>query len=240
MEEIRADDLRLTSTESALFLNRVMDLPHAKFDELKAGARPQEIAAAQAALAGAQAALQKLQQGPDENQLIASGAEVANAEAVLKQAYAAYDRAGGAGNPYASILPTSLALEQVVNSANAARARHAALQIGPRAAELAAARAEIQRAQAQLDLIKAGTRPETLAAAESEVASARAALDQARIALANTELRAPFAGLIASLDARVGENKQGDIVYTVVVSPSQNELALRWNMTAKVSVPPRY
>lgn len=273
----------------------------ARFDELKAGARPQEIAAAQAALAGAQAALQKLQQGPDENQLIAGGAELANAEAVLKQAYAAYDRAGGASNPYASMLPTSLALEQAVNSANAARARYAALQSGPRAAELAAARAEIQRAQAQLDLLNAGTRPETLAAAESEVASARAALDQAKIALGNTELRAPFAGLIASLDARVGEhvgagapvlrlgdcsswqiettdltelnvarvkegdpatitfdalpglevpgtitrikmfgeNKQGDIVYTVVVKPSQNDMALRWNMTAKVSVPPR-
>ena len=273
----------------------------ARLDELKSGARPQEIEVAQAGLAGAQAALQKLQQGPDEQQLIAARAELANAEAAIKQAQAAYDRAGGAGNPFASMLPTSLALEQAINSANAAKARLASLQNGPRAADLAMARADIQRAQAQLDLIKAGTRPEMLAAAESEVASAKAALDQAKIALANTELRAPFAGLIASLDAKVGEqigagapllrlgdcsswqiettdltelniarvregdaatitfdalpelkmpgtitrirmfgeNKQGDIVYTVVVKPAQHDARLRWNMTAKVTVAPK-
>lgn len=273
----------------------------ARFDELKAGARPQEIAAAEAGLASAQAALQKLQQGPDEQQLIAARAELANTEAVLKQARSAYDRAGGANNPDAGWLPTSLALEQASNSANAARARLVVLQNGPRAADLAMARADIQRAQAQLDLIKAGTRPETLAAAESDVASARAALEQAKIALANTELRAPFAGLVASLDAKVGEqvgagvpilrlgdcsnwqiettdltelniarvregdaviitfdalpelklpgtvarikmfgeNKQGDIVYTVVVKPAQNDERLRWNMTAKVTVAPK-
>ena len=299
----------------------------ARFDELKTGARPQEIAAAEAGLAGAQAALQRLQQGPDEQQLIAARADLANAEAALKQAQSAYDRAGGANNPDVGRLPTSLALEQAINSANAAQARLASLQSGPRAADLAAARADIQRAQAQLDLIKAGTRPETLAAAradlqraqvqldlikagarpetlaaaESEVTSARAALEQAKIALANTELRAPFAGLIASLDAKVGEqvgagvpilrladcsawqiettdltelniarvregdavtitfdalpglelpgtitrirmfgeNKQGDIVYTVLVKPSQNDERLRWNMTAKVTMAPK-
>jgi multidrug resistance efflux pump len=270
----------------------------ARFDELKAGARPQEIAVAEAGLAGAQAAMQKLQQGADQQQLIAARADLANAEAALKQAQAAYDRAGGASNPFASMLPTSLALEQTINSSNAARARLAALQDDPHAVDLAMAKADIQRAQAQLDLIKAGTRPETLAAAESDVASAKAALDQARIALAKTELRSPFAGLIASLDAKVGEqvgagvpmlrvgdcsswqiettdltelniarvregdaatitfdalpelklsgtidrirmfgeNKQGDIVYTVVVKPGQHDERLRWNMTAKVTV----
>lgn len=270
----------------------------ARFDELKAGARVQEIAAAEAGLAGAKAALDKLQQGPDEQQLIAAQADLANAEAVLKQAYAAYDRAGGATNPQAPMLPTSLALEQAINSANAAKARLAALQNEPRAADLAMARADIQSAQAQLDLINAGTRPEALAAAESQVASADAVLEQAKVALANTELRAPFAGLIAALDAKVGEhvgagvpivrlgdcsswqiettdltelniarvhegdtvtitfdalpemelpgtvirvgmfgeNKQGDIVYTALIKPSQNNEQLRWNMTAKVRV----
>ncbi len=293
--------VRLDSQQQAAAVAQAQaafDGAQARLAGLKAGARSQEIAVAEAGLAAAQAALQKLQQGPDEQQLVAARADLANAEAALKQAYAAYDRAGGASNPEAGWLPTSLALEQAMNAASADRARLAALQNGPRPADLAAARAEIQRAQAQLDLIKVGTRPETLTAAETDLESARAGLEQARLALANTELRAPFAGLIASLDAKVGEqvgagtailrlgdcsswqiettdltelnvarvregdavsitfdalpdlklpgtvarirmfgeNKQGDIVYTVIVKPAQHDERLRWNMTAKVTV----
>ncbi len=38
-----------------------------------------------------------------------------------------------------------------------------------------------------------------------------------------------------SLIKLFGENRQGDIVYTVVVTPDQQDARLRWNMTAKVS-----
>lgn len=270
----------------------------ARRDELKAGARPQEIAEAEAGLASAQAELRRLRQGPDEQQYIAARADLANAEASLKQAQAAYDRAGGASNPYAAMLPTSLQLEQATNAAIAARARLNAAQKGPTAADLGVAQAEIKRAQAQLDRIQAGARPEAIAAAESQVASAQAALDKAKLALANTELRAPFAGTIAMVKVQVGEsvtsgmpavrladwsewqlettdltelsivkvgegmpvtitfdaipglelpgkvnfikpygeNRQGDIVYTVVVTPEQQDARLHWNMTAKVSI----
>ncbi|MGB0389903.1 MAG: multidrug transporter, partial [Ardenticatenaceae bacterium] len=30
----------------------------------------------------------------------------------------------------------------------------------------------------------------------------------------------------------IGENKQGDITYTVIVTPANQEQQLRWNMTA--------
>ncbi len=36
----------------------------------------------------------------------------------------------------------------------------------------------------------------------------------------------------------LGENKQGDIVYTVIVQPDRQDERLRWNMTAAVSVEP--
>lgn len=35
-----------------------------------------------------------------------------------------------------------------------------------------------------------------------------------------------------------GENRQGDIVYTVIVTPDQMDTRWRWNMTAKVSIEP--
>jgi HlyD family secretion protein len=33
-----------------------------------------------------------------------------------------------------------------------------------------------------------------------------------------------------------GDTKQGDIVYTVIITPDQQDTRLRWNMTAKVSI----
>lgn len=233
------------------------------------------VATEEANLRRAQAARQKLFQGPDDSQLTAARADLANAQAALKQAQAAYDQAGGASNPYVGMMPTSLALEQAYNDYNAAKARLDTLQKPPRAADVAAADADIAVAQADLDRAKA--------------------------ALADTELHAPFAGTISTVDVKVGEqvtpgteivrladfsaweiqttdlteinivkvsegsavtltfdaipdlelpgtvartkslgeNRQGDIVYTVTVKPAKSDERLRWNMTAKVSIEPK-
>ena len=232
------------------------------------------IATAQASLRRAQAARQKLFQGPDDNQLTSARADLANAQAALKQAQAAYDQAGGASNPFVGMMPTSLQLEQATNTYIAAKARLDNLLKPPSAADIAAADADIAVAQADLD--------------------------RANAALADMELHAPFAGTIATVDTKVGqqvtagteiirladfsawetrttdlteinivqvregdtatltfdaipglelpgkvtrinslgENRQGDIVYTVTVTPDKLDDQLRWNMTAKVSIQP--
>ena len=236
----------------------------------------------------------------------------------------AYDRVKGDAN--IGLRPEALQLEHATNQYDAAQARLAQLQKGSGPADIAAdrarvqraqaqldqltainpadvsaAEAEVRRAQAQLDLLAAGPRPEAIAADEAEIATAQAALAQARIALAETELRAPFAGTVAALDARIGEhvgtgspvvqladlttlqietddltelnvvrvqegapatvtfdaipgltltgkvlrikplgeNKQGDMTYTVVIQPDQLDDRLRWNMTAAVAIEPQ-
>ena len=270
----------------------------ARVNELKAGPRPQEIAVAEAGVAIAQAQLAKLTAGADENQLIEARAAVANAEAAVNLARAAFDRVGGASNPDVAMLPTSLALAQAQNNLVAAKARLAALAAPARAEDIVAAQAEIKRAQAQVDLAKLGVRPETIATAEADVQAAQADLQRAQAALADTELRAPFAGTVATPDIKVGEqglpgtpivrladfsawqiettdlteisivqvkegetvsirfdsindlelpgkvvrirslgeNRQGDIVFTVIVKPDRQEDRLRWNMTAQVTI----
>lgn len=242
---------------------------------LAAGQQQAAVAQAQAALKRAQATRQKLNEPPDQNQVIAAQADLANANAAFKNAQAAYDRAGGASNPQVGMLPTTLALEQAVNSYNAAKARLDNLMKGPRAADLAAA--------------------------DADIAAAQAGLDRAQAALADLELHAPFAATVATLDAKVGEavttgapivqladfsawqvqttdlteinivnvhqgdvvtlsfdaipdldltgkvtdiesfgtNRQGDIVYTVTVTPDKMDDRLRWNMTAKVTIEPK-
>lgn len=67
------------------------------------------------------------------------------------------------------------------------------------------AQARVEQVQAELNLTKAGARSQEIAAAAADVAVAKAALEQARSALVQTELRAPFAGTVASLDLKPGE-----------------------------------
>jgi HlyD family secretion protein len=164
--------------------------------------------------------------------------------------------------------------------------------------DLAEAEANLRSSQAQLDQLLAGPREQEIAAAEADVAAATAALQQALVTLADTELRAPFAGTVAELTINVGEqvspnapvarladlstwqvetedlteldvvgvnpstpvsvtfdaipdleiggtvryvkplgvDNRGDIVYTVVIEPAQQDQRLLWNMTAVVEL----
>jgi len=151
-----------------------------------------------------------------------------------------------------------------------------------------------------LEALLRGPRAADIALSDADVAVAQAELNRAKAALADTELRAPFAGTVVALDVKVGEpiapgavtvrladlsswevhttdltelnvgriregdaatlsfdaiadleltgkvtrirmlgeNRQGDIVYTVVVKPDRMDARLRWNMTAKVGIEP--
>lgn len=300
-----------------------MDAAQAHLDRVKGGPQPAEVTAAQATLAEAQAALRKIQEGTDQQQIIAAEAEYLNAAAAVRGAQAAYDLVRG--DPNIGARPEALQLEQATHQFDAAGARLEELKKGASTADIAGARARVQRAQAQLDLLTqtnpadvagaeaevrraqaqldllgAGSRPESIAAAEAEVAAAEATLEQARVALGETELKAPFAGAIAALNVQVGEqvgptstvvqladlsslqietddltelnvvhvregapvtitfdaipdlnvtgkvvrikplgeNKQGDMTYTVVIRPDNLDPRLRWNMTATVSIEP--
>jgi HlyD family secretion protein len=206
-----------------------VDAAQAALDRLNEGPLPEDVAAAEAALASAQAGLAKVQEGATQDELIAAQAEVANAEAAVQQAQAAYDAVKASAD--IGMLPQSLQLQQATNNLNAAQARYQQLTVGPTAADLAAARAEVRRAQAELDkvqaparpadiaaaaaevrraqaqlaLIQAGTRDEAIAVAQADVRVAEAALDGAKAQLAQVELRAPFAGVVATLHPEVGE-----------------------------------
>jgi len=206
-----------------------LDAAIARLDRMEEGARVEEIAAARAGLTAAKASLKRLFDGPDRYTRIAAKADLANAEAAVQRAQAAYDRV--AGRTEISMLPQSLELQQATNAYTAAKARYDALFDDPdedlvasaRAAvtqaeaqletllnpvtesELAEATAMVRQAQAQLDLMLAGAREEEIAAAEAMVAEAEAAVQQAQTSLADTELRAPFAGIVADSSAKIGE-----------------------------------
>jgi multidrug efflux pump subunit AcrA (membrane-fusion protein) len=171
---------------------------------------PQQIAAAEAEIRSAEA------------QIAASSAKqndpaaIAAAEAAVYQAKVSQQAAEDA---YQKVLdnklygPTEeqarLMVETAKHNTAAAELRLKQLKSGSTyratGAEIAAAQARLTAAQAQLDQLRAeanGRPNPTYAAA---IQQAEAALQSARTAVADTELRAPFAGAIAQLNVKVGE-----------------------------------
>lgn len=296
-----------------------LDAAQAQLDRVQGASLPGQIKAAEAALAAAQAGLQKVLEGADEQAIIAARADLANADAARRQAQNAYNEVKWRNDIGA--LPQAAQLEQATNNFEAAQARLNELVAGPSGADVANARALVNQAQAQLDtlrdsmpsdievaaatmrqaesqlnLLKAGTRSETIEVAQADVAAVTSALQQALVALAETELVAPFSGTVATINVSVGEqatpgvpvlwlanlatwqiktedlteldvtairqeapvnitfdalpglavpgnirfinplgaDNRGDIVYTATIDPGSQDARLLWNMTAVV------
>jgi HlyD family secretion protein len=268
----------------------------AKLSELKRGPRPEELAAAQQNITSAQAAYDNLLQ-PDPSDLIALKADVDKAQAALDRAQAAYDRIGGDSNPFAGMTQERAALQSAWLDYQKATTLYQA-KTKPSNAQVQQALATLQTAKSQLAKLQPSA--EDIAAAQADVNAAQAARDLAGAKTKDSQLVAPFAGVVTALDIKAGEyaapgtvvarladssawqvettdltelnivsvaeggsatlefdaipslevpgkvtqiksygeNRQGDIVYMVVVKPDQQDPRLRWNMTAKVTIEP--
>jgi HlyD family secretion protein len=206
-----------------------VDAAQAQLDIMLAGARPEEIAAFQAGLTQAQGAYAQVAEGAADQEIIAARADLASAQTAVTVAQRAYDQVSYRDDIGA--LPQSQALQNATTQLEAAQARYDTLmagarpsqftqaaaavdqaranleraQNGPSEAEINVARAGVASAQAQLDLLLAGARPEQVLAAQADLAAAQTGLMQAQVTLADKELRAPFAGTLAALEMKVGQ-----------------------------------
>jgi HlyD family secretion protein len=301
----------------------VLAKAQAALAQLKAPSRPTDLALARTTEQVAEAELVRVQAGADQGQLIAAKATMEKDARAVQQAQAAYDRVKDA--PFGSIGAEALRLEQTTIDYEAAKAQYEQLALLPRAIDVDVAKAHLAQVQATIAQAQAGASPEAIAAAEADIAAAEAdvaaaeaglngsaadvasattALAQAKAALSDTELRAPFDGVVVMLNVRAGETvsagalvppgsfavrladlsvwqiettdlselnidnvhegepviltfdaisglelpgkvakirtygdtKQGDIVYTVFITPAQQDPRLYWNMTAKVNI----
>jgi multidrug efflux pump subunit AcrA (membrane-fusion protein) len=203
----------------------------ADLTRLKAAARPAGIAqaeasiqsaeavkdAAQAQLEQAQAELAMLLAGARPEDVEAEAAAVLKAESVLRQAQTEYDKVAWAGD--VGETPQALALEAATLDYTVAKANYEALLQGARPEEvqaaqaavaaaragLAKAEAEVDAAQAALALLKAGATTEEIAVAEAAVVAAEANLAAAETALGRAVLIAPFDGTVGEVSVRLGE-----------------------------------
>lgn len=267
-------ELAVAQAEAALAMSE------AQLERTRKGARPEDLAVAEAVLAGAQASYRRVAAGPNAEDLVAAEAGLASAranhakvlagpsqdeiavaranleqaEAVLRQAQAAYDQV--AGSPHIWAMPQSLQLESAtiayeqaqaaynltvnvtdreVKAAAAqvaqAEAQLARLSRSPTPEELAIAQAQVDQAQATLDKIRAGATPEELAIAQAQVDQAQVAVELARSRLEDTRLVAPFAGTVAHIGAEMGELVSSAIPMIVLVDLSGYHIDIRVDET---------
>lgn len=198
-----------------------VDIARANLAQLEDGSRPEDIAAAEASLAAAEAAYQNVLEGADDQQLIQAEADLRNAEAAVRQAQAAYDNVKWQTNVAA--LPQSAELERATINLEAAQARYDSLIEGAEESDIAAARAEVERARAALDKALAPATDSELAAAQAQVRQAEAELALRQAGNRPETIRAAEANLTEAQTALM--QRQVELTDTELRAPFDGTLA---------------
>ncbi len=206
----------------------------AKLDALHTGGDAQQLAAARAEVASAQAELNRLTGASRSGALEAAQANVAIAEAGLAKLTADPD-VSALAQAAAAVARAELAVKE---------AQHAIVETtltAPFDGTIAALDLKVR------EYVAPGTPVVRLADSSAwQIETA----DLTELNVANIRAGTPatisfdalpgvsLAGTVTHVKG-FGENRQGDIVYTVTVAPDQWDARLRWNMTASVSIAAR-
>ena len=194
-----------------------LDLAKANRDQVKQGARAEDIAAAEAQVKAARAQVKaasaerdRLTGGATDAAIAAAQAQLASTLVEQKLAQDALDRLPDFvhGTPEEQLRVKVNAANEAVNAARKAldeATQGSGKQIQAAQANVAGAQAQIDIAQAQLDRLKAGATPAQIAAAEAGVAQAEAGVQAAQAALNEATLIAPFDGTIAEINTEAGQ-----------------------------------
>jgi multidrug efflux pump subunit AcrA (membrane-fusion protein) len=181
--------------------------------KMELGSRPEEIAAAQAAVQLARAALNDVATIDDDERTTAAAA-LAQAETALRQAQDAYDKIAWAGN--VGQTPQALALEQATIAYENALAAYNK-QTNPGDSILAPLMAQLTQAELTLVLTKQPFREIDFEIARVGVEQAESALALANLQLDDTTIEAPFDGIIAEVYISEGSTvgPQGPVALQV-------------------------
>lgn len=215
----------LDDTDQQLQLQKAladMDYASAVLAELEAGSRPDEIRRAGAAVEQARFNLNELQNGSRDQEIAEAEADLARTVAdertaksqltLAKNDFSRYEAVFADGGISRQAFETyRTRLDSAANAAAAAasmrRAAEQRLSLrreGSRKERIRQARSALAQAEAAYALVKAGPRQEAIDQARAKKHAAAAALAVARQQLAETELFAPFDGVVLSTSAEPG------------------------------------
>lgn len=211
----RIDSVRLEAERAQALA--ALEAAQAQLELLAAQAGEAEIEAARAAVAAADAAYKRAIQGPTPEMQAAVEARLRQAEAALSSAQAAYDRVSW--NPLIASLPEAQQLEQARLEMETAQAAHDRLAAGADTETVAAAYAQLAAARALLQRLEDGPDPAQLRAAEAQVRQAETALYLAQLQLDKATVRAPITGIISQITATTGAVVEPGAPVALVLSP---------------------
>lgn len=174
-------------------------------DDLQAGASDVDIITAKAALATAQEAYQSLVNGPDENEVRQAELSLSRAKNSLWSSQSGRDSACGQSNSSSQCVGAQVSVLNGEIAVEQAQMALDELHASPSAAEVAEARAKVAQAQADLDDLQAGPSEEEIAAAEAKVEQAQLSLTQAQLDLEAAQKDLEQTVLTAPADGTVME-----------------------------------
>jgi HlyD family secretion protein len=168
--------------------------------KMELGSRPEEIAATQAAVELARSAVNDVATVSDDERT-RSAADLAKAEADLKAAQTEYDKIAWAGDVGST--PQALRLQQATITYQNSLAKYN-LDTHPSDSQLAPLMLQQAQAELALALKLQPYRQIDFEGARAAIQQAQAALDLANIQLGEVVIKAPFDGIIATLNISKG------------------------------------
>ncbi|MFP4192808.1 MAG: HlyD family secretion protein, partial [Candidatus Hydrogenedentota bacterium] len=173
------------------------------------GARPEQLAQAEAAAEAAEAQYELAQEGSRREEIEGARAALEAAEAQRDDAQSDYRRSERLLEqeviPERDYEQAKHRYEGAEAQVRQAREKLSALQSGSRTQEVRAAKAQYDQAQAALDELREGAREEDIESARAAVDAARADLRKAERGVRETRIHAPANGVVESLDLRKGD-----------------------------------
>ncbi|MDM8519650.1 efflux RND transporter periplasmic adaptor subunit [Anaerolineales bacterium HSG6] len=230
-EEIAQKEVALARAEAALetFMTGAtnedvaqvkagLNLRQLELQELLAGNRAEELLAAEASMNQAAADVQQAQleynkvEGSTHDEAIQQvGIGLQKATAAYESAKALYEDALAGATPEEITVSRSLVAEE--------QALLKQIMAGPTDEEITSLLADVQQRQADLDLLLAGSTDEAIAVGEAEVTQVEARLAQVKLTVEDTEIIAPFDGIIADLPIEDGQYvNMGEPILTLAQS----------------------
>lgn len=181
----------------------------ARLDRLLRGARPEEKAQARAVGEAARAGLEAVKNWPRPEEIEQARAALSAAEADFKSVEVAFERTRklrSTGDISQQELDAAgFRLENLRARREAEKKKLDLLLNGSRKEDIRAAEERFRQAQEAERLVLAGPRAEEIADARAQLAEAQARLEQIKVQLAEGEVKAPAAATIEVLSIRPGD-----------------------------------
>lgn len=188
--------------------------------QLQAPPHPEDIALAEANLSLARAQVYQASRGSAPEQIEVARLNLVLARQQLDQLNQRMDELVSDGR-FAEKQALEGQQKQLIENARVAELRYQQAQAPPAPGRAGTALASVEQAQAALDRLKRGPAAEDVQIAELQLKQAQAGLEQARRSLAQAQVVAPFDGLAAAVNVRVGEVAAGPVPAVVLVDAAR-------------------